>query len=370
MAEFPSNPYSVSNNTTLTSWENDTNTLERHLWIYSAPVILLFSIGGNVMTILIMTQKCMRKSSTCVYLTVMAVADMSVVIVGIIPEWLDQMDITCVWEIGPYVCKVELWLYYTLLDFAIWVLVAFTCDRVIAVCFPFHKRQFCTKKRAFVACGIVFALSNLNLHVFWTRGRVYSSTDNLIYKNCGDLEPYVYFETRVRPWVVLALASLVPFCIILAGNIAIVCELLRSRTMSEKKSLKSTTVMCLSISFAFLILVTPNIVLLIGKDKLNKPGNMAYRGARAIASQLVYINHSVNFLLYALTGSRFREELILRWRVSILRLPQESSNISSSRLRNTLAVPGSPVSMVSMKGRYLWQQSVDSPNGAMRLNHL
>ncbi|KAK2144073.1 hypothetical protein LSH36_788g01007 [Paralvinella palmiformis] len=349
--EYPGNiRVSTDNKTRLDTWGTESGyTVENHLWIYTAPIILLLSVSGNGITMAVMRRKRMRAGSTYVYLTLMALADMSVVVVGIIPEWLKQAHVVRIWELDPWICRIELWMYYTVLDFAIWILVAFTGDRFVAVCFPLHKRNYCTRTRARLSCAAIFVLANLNLHVFWTRGRI-RAPDGGISTNCGDLEPYVYFEKSIRPWVVLAMASIVPFLLILMSNIAIISGLLRSKTIRERQVLRSTTVMCLSVSFTFLVLVTPNIALLIGKKHWQ--GNATYRYARAIASQLVYINHSINFMLYALTGSRFREELCF-WKISMTSSPKCTSS-----------VPGSPPTTPSTGlSRYLWQRSCDPTSG-------
>ncbi len=144
--------------------------------------------------------------------------------------------------------------------------------------------------------------------------------------NCG--KPNRQFESYVRPWIAFVLVSVIPFVAILAFNVCIVQTLIKStrpigsspapilaKKPSTDKNFSQTTIMCLSASFLFLITITPSIVLLIGKPYWTKPDhdykyNEKYEAAKAISNVMVYLNHSLTFLLYCVTGKRFRVELL------------------------------------------------------------
>jgi hypothetical protein len=289
---------------------------EAHIWIYSAPCLLVLGIVGNLLTILVMNRKRMRGTSTSVYLTMLAAGDMTVVVSGLIPEWLGQMEIVEIWNTHPWVCKVEMYVYYTALDFAIWMLVAFSCDRVIAVRFPLQRRQLSTPRGAMATTAFIFLLANVNVHVFWSKGARYGDDEALV-SNCKYLDGFDYFKSKILPILVLAFALIGPFLIIAIGNVVILCTVKTARQTRIQLSMRSermvrrhygqTTLMCLITSVVFMVLVLPSIVLLIGKTYWQTYPK--YWLSRAVANQLVYLNHSVNFLLYALTGSRFRFEL-------------------------------------------------------------
>jgi hypothetical protein len=122
-----------------------------------------------------------------------------------------------------------------------------------------------------------------------------------------------------------------PFVLILVFNVLIVQSLIRAQRMralhaaagnagnagssSAASGFRQTTLMCLSVSFAFLACILPSIILLIGKPhwSVSPPATaatrLAYKRAKAVNNMLVYVNHSINFILYCLTGRRFRDEL-------------------------------------------------------------
>jgi len=198
------------------------------------------------------------------------------------------------------------------------------------VCFPLSKRRVCRWKRAVVASVTILFLSLVkNLHEFWTRGPVYTRTGEL-YRICGSQLQYQFFLDYVRPWLVLALVMAVPFVLILVFNCSIVHGLINAKRVRDRavsvfdatatgtrnrspssaiSGFRQTTFMCLGISFTFLICIAPSIVLLIGKPYWKHRTNTAYNISKAIANFLVFVNHSVNFFLYCVTGQRFRDEL-------------------------------------------------------------
>ncbi|XP_076458566.1 uncharacterized protein LOC143292265 [Babylonia areolata] len=73
------------------------------------------------------------------------------------------------------------------------------------------------------------------------------------------------------------------------------------------------TVMLLLVSFTFLMLTSPVVIVLLYKRYLWLPSTNAERArarlTHAFVDNLMYTNHAVNFLLYCISGRRFRVEL-------------------------------------------------------------
>jgi len=66
------------------------------LWSYVGPGIFTVGIVGNLLILIAVSQRKMRGTSTCVYLQCMAVADLAVLLTGMIPEWLEARNIVTV----------------------------------------------------------------------------------------------------------------------------------------------------------------------------------------------------------------------------------------------------------------------------------
>nr|AKQ63011.1 orphan G-protein coupled receptor 1 [Platynereis dumerilii] len=288
----------------------------RIVWRYIAPLIFIIGMVGNVLIVIVMSRNKMRGNTTAIYLPVLAIADAFALFSGIIPEWMEACNIIKFKELSPGTCRFEKIIFYTSADTAIWILVAFTCDRFIAVCFPFRKSRWCTSRKAIIiSASLLVAAFIKNMHVFWTRGAQYDENGTFI-KNCGYPRPeYKNFERNVRPWLVFVLVNLIPFLVILSCNLAIVYKLLaatRIKDISKPNSKYSqTTLMCVGVSFLFLLTTTPSVVMYIGRSEWDKSHTDAYEVAKAVTNVLVYLNHSLNFFVYCMSGKRFRREFLM-----------------------------------------------------------
>ena len=103
--------------------------------------------------------------------------------------------------------------------------------------------------------------------------------------------------------------------------------LLTKRTLSMRKSNSSQqsrksqrntismTRMLLCVTFYFVIVTTPTFIFSIiqeymfDKTEITPEKNGKIELVDAISTLMLYLNHSINFLLYAVSGRRFRKEL-------------------------------------------------------------
>lgn len=79
----------------------------RTLWIMLGPIIFVVGVTGNILIICVMSSRRMRKTTTCIYLRLMAIADLSVVLTGVSTEWLEAMNILTFKYLHPVTCKVR-----------------------------------------------------------------------------------------------------------------------------------------------------------------------------------------------------------------------------------------------------------------------
>ena len=202
------------------------------LWVYAGPCIFVVGMCGNILILAVMSQRRMRGTSTCVYLQSMAVADLCVLVSGMVTEWVEALFDVVFKELDERLCKFEKFMFYTSSDTSIWILVAFTVDRFIAVCFPLRHRRSCfsaTSAKYYAVAASLAAVAK-NFHVFWTRGAEFRLPNGggveaayELVSNCGrPTDEYRQFEFYVRPWIAFALVFAVPFCVIVFCNIVIV----------------------------------------------------------------------------------------------------------------------------------------------------
>ncbi|CAD5111411.1 unnamed protein product [Dimorphilus gyrociliatus] len=298
--------------------QNGTEKVEigNRLWRYMAPVIFFTGLIGNAIILLVMRRKRMGHTSTSLYLRFIATADLLVLVFGMIPEWLEASDIVIFKTLHPATCKIEKFAHYSVNDTATWFLVAFSFDRFIAVKFPLHKKVFGTARRIKSICTAIVLLSMAkNIEVFWTRGFERVNED---YRCGSPTQKILNYNKNVRPYLVFTLAVAVPLLVISSCNLAIIWTLYRQKTpttanvgksQSRTRIMTQMTLMCVSVSFAFIICITPTFVMYIGKQYWRDRD--WYDVAKAVSNQLLYVNNSINFFLYFATGTKFRIEVFV-----------------------------------------------------------
>ena len=104
----------------------------------------------------------------------------------------------------------------------------------------------------------------------------------------------------------------VPLCVLIPTNLAIVVKMLLQRKERQRLGATSApdeatkvTIMTLSVTITYIILLLPMSIYII----LSKGGRSNYHILVALAN-LPYLNMSLNFYLYFLSGKMFREETI------------------------------------------------------------
>ena len=108
--------------------------------------LLLVATFGNVMSFIIMRRKSMKRSSPGIYFA--ACTDTSTVYWGLVPFVVYYFTSVDLWTLHPWSCKIIIFMLFSSADSAIWLLVAVTVDRFIAVRFPMKKSRLCTPRKA------------------------------------------------------------------------------------------------------------------------------------------------------------------------------------------------------------------------------
>lgn len=290
-------------------------------------MIIIFVLGtvGNVLCFAVMVQRTMRASSTAFYMASLALADTAVLLVGCLRRWVVEVFEVDLLNESPAACYIVNFLQYWSFDVAVWILVIMTMDRVLVVTSPLKAQVYATRRRAAIASVIVItAFAGVNLHFFFTT----TYTNNV----CTAKKEHLDFFTNIWSWIDATVYSFLPFTLLLVMNIIIIVCMTkadrRKRNMTNQFKMKrkeeqrntinsrKLTIMLLSITCAFIVLTAPSMVINILREKgqpyfnLENPKDMArYILTRQISRILLYLNHSVNFFLYCVTGSKFRREL-------------------------------------------------------------
>jgi len=315
---------------------------------YFTPVIVAIGLFGNIVSLIVFLSTRMRKTSASVYLASLAIADTSVLLFYVVPDWVNR-SLTIIspntrylfWELDG-ICHVRLYLGYVSRLVASWIIVSFTFERFVGVCYPLQTLQRHPKRVLVLVCVVC---SVLLLYVpFLSDSHTYYAgvikcNYNLEYKN----------TTFILESIFMCLSFVLPVVIITLLNVFIIRTLyIRNEvgmaiTKTRKKPLEFTFIL-FAISFFYIVFHLPYFGGWIRLQTVNNPyvTNKVdldfwpyWDAIMFIVKPIYFINYCSNFFLYCITGSQFRSELkkILCSQIcaKITRVNNDHNNVGQGR---------------------------------------
>ncbi|XP_048735728.2 growth hormone secretagogue receptor type 1-like [Ostrea edulis] len=287
------------------------------------PTMLVLGIGGNILTITIMTSPKFRKLTCRFYLIFLALSDLALLLTQPFNKmFVIKMfgeDVRAISDVG---CKIFFWFFRTGKMTSSWFVVCLCIERFIAVWFPLKAKIISTSKSAWIQISCVYLVIG-TFNGIWTKnskvlsdGKCYP--DHFDKKDHSAAEEYKAMLTAGS-----SLYSLVPLCLLVTVTPLIVFKLARHRQQRKRLAATSksdtaqatkTTAMLIGIVVAYFVLVLPitllhNIAFYMGMKSFgdNPKGFLIFRDVAQILEQ---INYGINFYLYILTSTQFRHQLI------------------------------------------------------------
>ena len=212
-------------------------------------------------------------------------------------------------------------------------------ERTLLVFWPLKAKTITARKHAFVVISLVcFFCSIVYIHYFWSYGRKYATINDqqVLIASCsvnaqGDV--LSYYMSNIRPLQDLFIRSAIPFCLLLICNVLIIARLARQHKTKKEKmrsqdeesnkrkdaQMRSITAMLLTVSFTHLICISPMQIMYV-VDKSDPFGWTITKQWQAVvalrwglAAAVYYLNHAINCILYIVSSSEFRKDLIQLW---------------------------------------------------------
>ena len=303
-----------------------------------APVILPAGIVGNILIIWILLRTRSRFISFANYFTALAVADLLLLLLLLLPRYIEAYAHARLEVEGHLVCRVFSFMYYFLVTSSSLLLAAVTSQRAAGVVWPHRVKTARSDRFSYVAVCIVFVVAALLKCQALIKGLLgyegcyFGSADLAYAKN--NLDGYVVV------WGHFLTVFMLPFSVILVSNFLLISGVNASRRVTRKKkdvvsqsdvkfssgnyslfrrscrriagcirSTNSITFVVVTTSLFFCSCLMPAFlvdVLVFGEfiDADSIP-DVAY----AMLDMSVYLNASSKFYLYCITGRGFRQEL-------------------------------------------------------------
>ena len=227
-------------------------------------------------------------------------------------------------------------------------ILSMTFDRFIAIIMPHKAASFNTITRANITIIITIAIS-----VVFNLPYVYSVTNSgitCVLDTSKKLAMYFWWVTNVVQYMI-------PFLSLISMNSIIIHKLrMRSKhglkqevkvghdegqqnkgqgqSSSMRTTDRQTYIMLLFVAFSFLILITPFYLFnayVSAVDYLSNPKYYAgFHLFYQIMQKMYYTNNGINFLLYVVSGKKFRTDLLTLFQCN----SSKSKSVDSSRSIN------------------------------------
>ncbi|XP_072411962.1 probable G-protein coupled receptor 139 [Chiloscyllium punctatum] len=298
--------------------------------LYAIYYILLAVIGmpANFIAIIILSRgRCGLSRCITFYLVAIAVADFLVITTGCLLNRIPRIYFRYSILSTTPACSLSAVLVYVTRDGSVWLTVAFTIDRFVAICSHSLKTRYCTDKTASQIMGVICALSLIKNIPYYFIYRPLYVLDQVPW--FCDIKAIYYSSPawQAYDWLDRILTPFSPFLLILLLNALTVRHILaasqaRKRLQRTQKgedqeiaNRKKSIVLLFAISLSFLLLwITYVIYFLYVRIKGDAYFNsLNFNDPQYILQEttkvLQLLSSCNNVFIYAVSQSRFREQM-------------------------------------------------------------
>uniref|UniRef100_UPI00398E9AAC probable G-protein coupled receptor 139 n=1 Tax=Pristiophorus japonicus TaxID=55135 RepID=UPI00398E9AAC len=294
------------------------------------PILAVIGVPANLVTIVILCRgKCGLSKCITRYLVAMAAADLMVLIFEVILYEIKDAYFPYSFLNYTPICSLNIALTFVSIDCSVWLTVAFTFDRFVAICCQRWRTKYCTEKTAAVVIAVVCSWSGLqNIPVYF----VYEPReiiDNVPW-SCNVKSSfytsriwaaYLWLETILIPFapfvLILLLNALTARDIVLANRVR---RALRgnnngeNHTDPEMENRRKSIILLFAISGNFILLWMVIFIFFLCVQFTDVHFfETNYNDSFTIMEQSGYmlscLSSCTNTFIYAVSQRKFREEL-------------------------------------------------------------
>ncbi|XP_067870902.1 probable G-protein coupled receptor 139 [Heterodontus francisci] len=295
------------------------------------PILAAIGFPANLMTIVILSRgRCSLSRCITYYLVSMAVADLLVIITVVILNRIAGIYFPISFLSITPVCSLRSVLNYATSASSVWLTVAFTFDRFMAICCQKLKIKYCTTKTAARVIGTVSTLSCLQAAPLYFIYEPLHIVNNIPWFCSIKLIFYTSPAWAANDWFVRILTPCLPFVLILLLNALTVRHILaankaRRRLQAhrngenqsdpelEKRRMSIILLSAISGSFILLYLLFLVSFLYVRIARVTYFSGTNFNESNFILQEsgfmLQLLSSCINPFIYAGTQSKFREKL-------------------------------------------------------------
>ncbi len=290
--------------------------LSSALHMYVIPIIVIVGIVRNIMSFVVFSTKTMNGSVSSIFFQVLAIVD-TLILFTVFSFWFTKVVFHSDFlNLNIVACKIGQFLVYWTTDLPGWTLSYITIERAIGVSMPHHHKRLVTRKRAYILLAIInVTLLSKYLWVLF-RNKNYNEHDSN--GQCYLLE----IQQPIWHYMDFAVYCICPFIIIFTSNVCVIYFIVQAsyrcrHSMTNHQSTNHSTnptIILILVSVIYLCCTFPIMAYFI-IESIWYNQDMSYKKLaqlslfHSFASLLVTVNSAVTFVLYCLSGPRFRQAL-------------------------------------------------------------
>ncbi|XP_072410500.1 probable G-protein coupled receptor 139 [Chiloscyllium punctatum] len=237
--------------------------------------LILAAVGGpaNLLAIIILSQgRCGLSRCTTYYLVAIAVSDFLVITTAVILNRISRIYFRQNVLSTTPVCTLSVVLVYATLDCSVWLTVAFTIDRFVAISYQRLKTRYCTEKTALLVIGMICVLSCIKNAPFDLAFQPLFILDGVPWFCSVKANFYTWPVWQFYDWLFRILTPFLPFFLILLLNVFTIRHILAANRARrrlcgaakgqdpEMANRQRSIALLFAISLSFLLMWSPLLV--------------------------------------------------------------------------------------------------------------
>ncbi|XP_017780115.1 PREDICTED: FMRFamide receptor [Nicrophorus vespilloides] len=322
---------------------------------YYTPILVHLGALGNALSVYVIFRTKLRKLSSSYYLVALSISD-TIFLITIFILWLQMNGINIFNK--PIVCPLMIYLSGVVGCMSVWVVMAFTAERFVAVMYPLKSKFMCTVSRAKI---IIFTLLSIAMIVYSPQLLFADVIDHPVTnKSVCDVKAEWQREAHIFNIFDFIATFVVPMSVITVLNACIIkniwkfSEVRRKLTntklegnaarsrKSKNKSSQNLTKMLVIVSTVSVVMNLPSYICrilayLIAADVLGVPASMidSFILFQQLSQILFYTTFGINFALYCISGQNFRRSVATVFRMCNNDRPSENSPMPDNKTQST-----------------------------------
>ncbi|KAF7273446.1 hypothetical protein GWI33_013848 [Rhynchophorus ferrugineus] len=204
------------------------NPFHHFFTVFYIPIVIVVGLIGNALSCFVLLTTHLKMRSSSYYLAALSVSDFVFLLTLLAPYW-SYNDIINIFNQEGF-CQFFIYLGAVTSFISVWLIVAFTTERFIAVRYPLRRQYMCTVSRAqMIIAGITVAGLVSQVPMLWMAKVLIDNDD----KPLCEMEPTInWLLANFLNWLDTILTFVIPLTSLLIMNSMIGKILFNSRRLA------------------------------------------------------------------------------------------------------------------------------------------